>query len=101
VTNWVAMLVTAVGCYLLKLAGVFVPERWLEGERVAQVLTLLPVALLAALAAVQTFATGDHLVIDARVAGVAAAIVALRLRAPFIVVVVVAAATSALLRLIT
>jgi hypothetical protein len=101
VTGWVAVLVTAAGCYLLKLAGVLVPERWLEGERVTRVLTLLPVALLAALAAVQTFATGDHLVIDARVAGVAAAIVALRLRAPFIVVVVVAAATSALLRLVT
>jgi hypothetical protein len=40
-------------------------------------------------------------VIDARVAGVAAAIVALRLRAPFIVVVAVSAATAALLRLLT
>jgi uncharacterized membrane protein len=99
VTGWVAVLVTAAGCYLLKLAGVLVPERWLEGERVTRVLILLPVALLAALAAVQTFATGDHLVIDARVAGVAAAIVALRFRAPFIVVVAVSAATAALLRL--
>jgi uncharacterized membrane protein len=101
VTGWVAVLVTAAGCYLLKLAGVLVPERWLEGERVTRVLILLPVALLAALAAVQTFATGDHLVIDARVAGVAAAIVALRFRAPFIVVVAVSAATAALLRLVT
>jgi uncharacterized membrane protein len=101
VTGWVAVLVTAAGCYLLKLAGLLVPERWLEGERVTRVLGLLPVALLAALAAVQTFATGDHLVIDARVAGVAAAVVALRLRAPFIVVVAVAAATAALLRLLT
>jgi uncharacterized membrane protein len=100
-TGWVALLVTAAGCYLLKLAGVLVPERWLEGERVTRVLILLPVALLAALAAVQTFATGDHLVIDARVAGVAAAIVALRFRAPFIVVVAVSAATAALLRLVT
>jgi uncharacterized membrane protein len=99
VTGWVAVLVTAAGCYLLKLAGVLVPERWLEGERITRVLILLPVALLAALAAVQTFATGDHLVIDARVAGVAAAIVALRFRAPFIVVVAVSAATAALLRL--
>jgi uncharacterized membrane protein len=101
VTGWVAVLVTAAGCYLLKLAGVLVPERWLEGERITRVLILLPVALLAALAAVQTFATGDHLVIDARVAGVAAAIVALRFRAPFIVVVAVSAATAALLRLVT
>jgi uncharacterized membrane protein len=101
VTGWVAVLVTAAGCYLLKLAGVLVPERWLEGERITRVLILLPVALLAALAAVQTFATGDHLVVDARVAGVAAAIVALRFRAPFIVVVAVSAATAALLRLVT
>jgi len=99
-TGWVAVLVTAAGCYLLKLLGVLVPEHWLEGERVARVLTLLPVALLAALAAVQTLATGDHLVLDARVAGVAAAVVALVLRAPFIVVVAVAAATAALLRLV-
>jgi uncharacterized membrane protein len=101
VTGWIAVLVTAAGCYLLKLAGVLVPERWLEGERITRVLILLPVALLAALAAVQTFATGDHLVVDARVAGVAAAIVALRFRAPFIVVVAVSAATAALLRLVT
>jgi uncharacterized membrane protein len=100
-TGWVALLVTAAGCYLLKLAGVLVPERWLEGERATRVLILLPVALLAALAAVQTLATGDHLVTDARVAGVAAAIVALRFRAPFIVVVAVSAATAALLRLVT
>jgi hypothetical protein len=101
VTGWVAVLVTAAGCYLLKLVGVLVPERWLEGERVTRVLTLLPVALLAALAAVQALATGDHLVLDARMAGVAAAVVALLLRAPFIVVVAVAAATAALLRLLT
>jgi uncharacterized membrane protein len=100
VTGWVAVIVTAAGCYLLKVVGVLVPERWLEGERMTQVLTLLPVALLAALAAVQALATGDHLLLDARVAGVAAAVVALLLRAPFIVVVAVAAATAALLRLI-
>jgi hypothetical protein len=64
------------------------------------VVALLPVALLAALAAVQTFATGTTLVIDARVAGVGVAVLLLLLRAPFIVVVVGAAATAALLRLL-
>jgi hypothetical protein len=58
----------------------------------------MPVALLAALVAVQTFATGQSLVVDARVAGLAVAIVALLLRAPFLVVVVVAAVSAALLR---
>ena len=61
---------------------------------------LVPVALLAALVAVQAGAKGSALVLDpARLAGLAAAVVALLLRAPFLVVIVVAAATAALLRL--
>jgi predicted branched-subunit amino acid permease len=56
---------------------------------------LLPVALLAALIATQTFSEG----VDARAAGLGAAVVALLLRAPFLVVVASAAATTALLRL--
>ena len=59
---------------------------------------LLPVALLSALAAVQTFAVGTRLVVDARLAGVAAAVLALLFRAPFLVVVFVAAATAAAVR---
>ena len=60
---------------------------------------LLPVSLLAGLVAVQTFgAPGGRLVLDARVAGLAAAAVALLLRAPFLVVILVAAAVAAGLR---
>ncbi len=95
---WLAILVTSAGCFALKLAGLSVPERWLEPPVVKRIAALLPVALLSALAAVQTFSVGTHLVIDARLAGVAAGAVALLLRAPFIVVVVVAAATAALIR---
>jgi hypothetical protein len=47
---------------------------------------------------VQTFSTGSAVTVDARVAGLAAAIVALALRAPFLVVILVAAATAAVLR---
>jgi hypothetical protein len=72
-----------------------VPARWLETPLVQRIAALLPVALLAALAAVQALATGPHLVLDARLAGVAAAILALVLRAPFLVVVGVAAAVAA------
>jgi hypothetical protein len=53
---------------------------------------------VAALVAVQTFSVGSALQIDARIAGLAAAIVALILRAPFLVVVLVAAITAAVLR---
>jgi hypothetical protein len=99
--TWAAILATAAGCYLLKLAGLWVPEQVLDHPVMARVSALLPVALLAALAAVQTVAAGDTLVLDARVAGVAVAAVALLLRAPFLVVVAAAAATAAVLRLMT
>ncbi len=96
---WVAILATSLGCYLLKLAGVSVPQRWLAAPRVERTANLLPVALLAALVAVQTLVSRQDVTLDARVLGVAAACVALALRAPFLVVVGVAAATAALVRL--
>lgn len=97
---WAAILLGSLGCYLLKLAGMSVPRRVLDDPRVQRVAVVLPVGLLAALAAVQTFADGRHLTVDARVAGVAVALVAIWRRAPFLVVVGLAAATTALLRLL-
>ncbi len=99
--TWAAILVTAACCYLLKLAGLSVPRRVLEDPVIQRVSALLPVALLAALAAVQTVADGTRLVIDARLAGLAVAAVALAFRAPFLVVVGAAAVTAALIRLAT
>ena len=96
--TWAAILLTSLGCYLLKVAGLLVPQRWLEQPLVARVAALLPVALLAALSAVQTFADGARLVVDARLAGVAVAVVALLFRAPFLVVVALAAGTAAAVR---
>lgn len=98
---WVAVLVAGAGGYLLKLAGLSVPARVLERPLVARVADLLPVALLAALVAVQVVGAGDRLVLDARLLGLGVAVVALGLRAPFIVVVVAAAGSAALLRLLT
>jgi branched-subunit amino acid transport protein len=99
--TWTAILLTAAGCYLLKYAGLAVPQSWLEPPVVQRVAALLPVALLAALVAVQTLETDGALRIDARLAGLGAAALALALRAPFLVVVCAAAATAALLRLLT
>jgi len=97
---WPAIIVGTVTCYLFKLAGLSIPERLLDNPRIRRIAALLPVALLAALTAIQTVATGSRLVIDARLAGVAAGAVALLLRAPFLVVVAVAAGTAALIRLL-
>ena len=97
---WVAILVTAAGCYTLKLAGLSVPDRVLDRPLVRRVADLMPIALLGALVAVQALSIGREVVVDARLAGLAAAFLALLARAPFLVVVVVAAATTALLRLL-
>ncbi|WP_395694925.1 AzlD domain-containing protein [Nocardioides sp.] len=97
---WAAVLGTALGCYLLKLAGLSVPPRVLEHRIVARVADLIPVALLAALVAVQTFSRGHQIVVDARAVGLAAAVVLLTLRAPFLVVVFGAALVAAGVRLL-
>jgi branched-subunit amino acid transport protein len=100
---WLAVMSCAVGCYLLKLAGMSVPERVLAHPVLRRTADLLPVVLLAALVAVQVLVSrgpdGPELGVDARLAGLGAAFLALLLRAPFIVVVLVAALTAALLRL--
>lgn len=97
---WAAIVVTAVGCYALKLAGLSVPERVLDRPLVRRLADFIPVALLGAIVAVQAFSTAQALVVDARLAGVGAGLVALLCKAPFIVVVAIAAVTTALLRLI-
>lgn len=99
--GWVAVAVTAAGCYALKLAGLSVPKAWLQAPALRRFAALAPVALLAALTAVQTFGHDQALTVDARAAGLAAAAVALLLRAPFLVVVVAAAVVAAGLRLLT
>lgn len=98
---WVTVIAASVGCYLLKLAGMSLPESVLDRPDVQRVAALLPVALLAALVAVGTFEADGRLVIDARLAGVGTAVVALLLRAPFLTVIVIAAATTAILRALT
>ncbi|GGS16577.1 branched-chain amino acid transporter AzlD [Streptomyces aureoverticillatus] len=95
---WTAIAVTAVGCYAVKLAGLLVPVGALERPLVKRMAALLPVALLAALTAQQTFADGRTLVLDAKAAGLAAAAVALLLRAPFLLVIAAAVLVTAVVR---
>jgi membrane-associated phospholipid phosphatase len=84
----------------LKLAGLSLPQRWLQDPRIQRTVPLIPIGLLAALVATQTFATGRHLVLDVRAAALIVALGAVLVRAPFLIVVVAAAATAALGRLI-
>ncbi|MFF7787946.1 AzlD domain-containing protein [Streptomyces sp. NPDC007991] len=92
---WIAIGMTVLGCYAVKLAGLLIPAGALERPVVKRLAALLPVALLAALTAQQTFADGQVVVLDARAAGLGAAAVALMLRAPFLLVVAAAVVVTA------
>lgn len=95
---WLAVVAAATVCFALKVAGHRVPGHWLANPRVARIAALVTVALLGALVAVQTFTTDGALVLDARVVALVVAAVALALRAPFVVVVILAAVVAAVLR---
>lgn len=96
---WATIIGAITVIFATKLAGQFVPGSWVASPKVAPIVSLISVALLAALVAQQSLDGGHALVVDARLAGLAVAAVALWRKAPFIVVVILAAATAALLRL--
>lgn len=96
--TWPAVLIGSALCFALKLAGWLVPARVLDDERVRRLATVVPVALLAGLVVVQVLGDGRSLTVDARLAGLGAGVVALWLKAPFLVVVIAAAATAAGIR---
>jgi branched-subunit amino acid transport protein len=99
---WLAVLLAAVGCYLLKLAGVSLPKSILNHPKVQQVAQFLPIAMLSALVAVELFDGGGSYALDWRtLAGVAAGVIALLLRRGFLVVFLTAIFVTALLRLLS
>ena len=99
-TLWAVVVAASAGCYLLKLAGLSVPAAWVQRPWVTRVVDFVPAALLAALVAVQAATTGPDLVVDGRLAGLAVAALTLALRAPFIVVLLLAGATGALVHVL-
>ena len=96
----VVIVVLAAGTYGLRLAGVILGDRLHLSEPVSRLLPLAAVALLAALAATAALTDAGEFAGVARPVGVLAGVVAAWRRMPFIVVVIVAAATAAGLRLL-
>jgi branched-subunit amino acid transport protein len=94
------VVVVGAATVLIKAAGPVLAAGRQLPQRTAGVLELLAPALLAALVATGAFASDETLVVDERGAGLAAAGVAVALRAPLLLVIVVAAVTAALLRAI-
>lgn len=97
---WAAVLLVGAGTIVLKASGPVVLGGRAVPDTVGRVLDVLAPAVLAALVVTQLVAGDRELVLDERLGGIAAAGVAIALRAPILVTVVVAAVVTALLRLV-
>ena len=98
--SWLVIAVVGAVTIAFKASGpVLLGKRELP-SRVASVVEVLAPAMLAALVVTQTVGGDRELVIDERLAGVAAGGIAIWLRAPLLVVMLVAAVTAALIRLL-
>lgn len=93
---WIAVIGSSALAFAVKMLGASVPESVLSHPRILRINNFIPIALLTALVAVNTFADKVELVIDNRALGMTAAILLLIAKAPFPVVVLGAALTSAL-----
>ena len=95
-TGTVVMLL-ALGVYALRATGFFVGDALVRG-RIREVIEYLPMAIIAGVLALATFTTAGQLQLDARAPGMLVAAVAVWFKAPLALVIVLAAATTALAR---
>ena len=96
---WVWLLLSCLFAYAWKLVGYLLPASLLQNPRMSRMAGTMTIGLLASLTIVNTLASGQALVLDARLGALVAAAAALFLRAPFLVVVLAGAGAAALLRL--
>ena len=89
------VIVASLIAFGLKFAGFLVPKAILENKLFKKIIPVLPIGMLSGLIAVQVLAEKQNIVFDGRLVGVAVGIVALIFRAPFIVVVILAALVTA------
>lgn len=99
---WILIAVLALGTAILKASGPVSLAGRPISARVRRVITLLPASVLAGLLLSETFTTSHphQFTIDARAAGLMAAGAALLLRAPLVLVLIIAAAVTALVRVV-
>ena len=96
--TWTLIILLAVGAYAFKVTGLII----LGGRSLPPVfercLGLIPAAIITALVMKDTFTVGQDLTLDARALGIAVAVIAAWKRTPLIVVIVLGAAVTALVR---
>jgi hypothetical protein len=95
VSLWGWVLVAAVTAFSIKAAGYLLPQSFLDSPPVTELAMTMTVGLLASLTVLNTVGSGQALLFDSRLLALGAAAVALWLRAPFIVVVLIGAVASA------
>lgn len=99
--SWAFVFSLAAGCYATKLLGFLLPQHLLDAPVVRRIAVLAPVGLLASLVLTQTLTTGSNYVVEPRAAGVLVAVVAVLLRASFLLVVLSAIVTAAAVNALT
>lgn len=97
---WSGVLIASFLVYSWKFLGHLVPERFVTSPGVRSLAALITVSMLAGLVGVQTFASPEGIVFDARVPALVVAALLFYLRVPFIVVVIASAAIASLLKLL-
>jgi branched-subunit amino acid transport protein len=96
--TWTLIILLTLGAYAFKVTGlVFLGGRSLP-PIFERCLALIPAAVVTALVMKDTFTQGQELVLDARALGIAVAVIAAWRKAPLIVVIVLGAAVTALVR---
>lgn len=99
--SWTLIVLLAIGAYAFKFAGLVVIGTRTLPPLFERCLALIPAAVISALIVKDTLTIGQDIVVDARVAGIAAAVLAAWRRAPLIAVIVLGAAVTALVRLVS
>ena len=99
--TWTLVLTMAATAYAFKVLGLVVVGARTLPPVVDRCLALIPAALIAAIIVLNTLGNGQHLQIDLRLAGVAAAVVAAWRKLPLIAVIVIGSAVTAVLRALT
>jgi hypothetical protein len=96
---WFWVLIAAAAAYAIKLSGYLLPRRLLDRPVIVRLATALTVGLLASLTITNAVGKGQGIVLDSRLLALGAAGIALWLKAPYLVVVIVGAIAAGLGRL--
>jgi hypothetical protein len=96
--TWILIVVLAVGTVLLKTIGPVLAGGRQPPAPLTRIIALVAPALISALIVTGTFTVGRQLVIDARAAGLVVGAIALWLRVPAVLAMIMAAIVCALLR---